>query len=59
VFNIEPGRRTEVIGLIDVRFKPAELGGLVSSFGVFEEPRDPDAPDEPELQDWELPEHVS
>lgn len=35
VFNIDPGERTEVIGLIDVRFKPAELGALVSSFNVF------------------------
>jgi DNA-binding response OmpR family regulator len=35
VFNIDPGVRTEIIGLIDVRFKPAELGSLVSSFNVF------------------------
>jgi CheY-like chemotaxis protein len=35
VFNLDPGRRTEVIALIDVRFRPAELSNAVCSFGVF------------------------
>jgi CheY-like chemotaxis protein len=35
VFNLDPGKRTEVIALLDVRFKPAELGSLVSSFNLF------------------------
>lgn len=35
VFNLEPGQRTEVIGLIEVRFQPAELRTMVSSFNVF------------------------
>ncbi len=35
VFNLEPGRRTQAIALIDVRFRPAELGNAVCSFGIF------------------------
>ena len=35
VFNLEPQVRTEVIALIDVRFRPAELTNAVCSFGVF------------------------
>ena len=35
VFNVAPGRRTEIIALIDVRFRPAELGNTVPSFGIF------------------------
>lgn len=35
VFNLEPTVRTEVIALIDVRFRPAELTNAVCSFGVF------------------------
>jgi hypothetical protein len=35
VFNLQPGVRTEVIALIDVRFRPAELTNAVCSFGVF------------------------
>ncbi|MCA9679344.1 MAG: hypothetical protein KC464_30220 [Myxococcales bacterium] len=35
VFNLQPGARTEVIALIDVRFRPAELANAVCSFGVF------------------------
>jgi CheY-like chemotaxis protein len=35
VFNLDPGVRTEVIALIDVRFRPAELTNAVCSFGVF------------------------
>jgi hypothetical protein len=35
VFNIDPGKRTEVIGLIDVRFQPRELHSQASSFNVF------------------------
>ncbi|HTJ44838.1 MAG TPA: hypothetical protein VL463_22180 [Kofleriaceae bacterium] len=35
VFNLDPGRRTEVIALIDVRFRPAELSNALCSFGVF------------------------
>jgi hypothetical protein len=37
VFNIDPGRRTEVISLMDVRFRPTELNNMVCSFGVFAE----------------------
>jgi CheY-like chemotaxis protein len=37
VFNLAPGQCTEVIGLMDVRFKPAELGRTVASFNVFEQ----------------------
>lgn len=36
VFNIDRGVRSEVIGLIDVRFHPHELGMIVPSFNVFE-----------------------
>ncbi len=39
VFNVDPGRRTQVIALIDVRFRPAELATAVCSFGIFEERR--------------------
>ena len=35
VFNLDPGRRTQVIALIDVRFRPAELGNTTCSFGIF------------------------
>ena len=35
VFNLEPGKRTQAIALIDVRYRPAELGTTVSSFGIF------------------------
>lgn len=35
VFNLEPGVKAEVIALIDVRFRPAELSNAVCSFGVF------------------------
>jgi CheY-like chemotaxis protein len=35
IFNLEPSERTEVIGLFDVRFKPAERGNGISSFNVF------------------------
>jgi CheY-like chemotaxis protein len=35
VFNLDPGKRAEVIALIDVRFRPAELTNAVCSFGVF------------------------
>ncbi len=35
VFNLQPGVRTEVIALLDVRFRPAELTNAVCSFGVF------------------------
>jgi len=35
VFNLEPGKRTQVIALIDVRFRPTELGNTVCSFGIF------------------------
>jgi hypothetical protein len=35
VFNLEPGKRTQVIALIDVRFRPTELGSTVCSFGIF------------------------
>jgi hypothetical protein len=35
VFNLRPGDRTEVIALIDIRFRPAELANAVCSFGVF------------------------
>jgi hypothetical protein len=36
VFNLDPGRRTQVIALIDVRFRPAELGNTTCSFGIFQ-----------------------
>ena len=35
IFNLAPGQRTEIIGLIDVRYRPSELGNLVGSFNVF------------------------
>ncbi|HUS31866.1 MAG TPA: hypothetical protein VMZ53_25370 [Kofleriaceae bacterium] len=35
VFNLDPGKRTQVIALIDVRFRPIELGNTVCSFGIF------------------------
>jgi hypothetical protein len=35
IFNLAKGVRSEVIGLIDLRFQPAELGRHVSSFNVF------------------------
>ena len=35
IFNLSPGKRTEAIGLIDVRFKPSELRNTVPSFNVF------------------------
>jgi hypothetical protein len=35
VFNLEPGKRTQAIALIDVRFRPTELGTMISSFGIF------------------------
>jgi len=35
VFNLDPGKRCQVIALIDVRFRPAELTNAVCSFGVF------------------------
>ncbi len=35
VFNLEPAKRAEVIGLLDVRFKPAELSEGQPSFNVF------------------------
>ncbi len=35
IYNLEPGKCTQAIGLIDVRFKPTELGSMVSSFNVF------------------------
>ncbi len=35
VFDLDPGSCTEVIALIDVRFRPAELANAVCSFGVF------------------------
>ena len=34
VFNVAPGRRTEIIALID-EVRPAELGNTVPSFGIF------------------------
>jgi len=34
VFNLEAGR-TQVIALIDVRYRPAELGNSACSFGIF------------------------
>lgn len=40
VFNLDPGKRTEVIALIDVRFRPAELANAVCSFGVFNTPQE-------------------
>jgi hypothetical protein len=36
VFNLSPGRRTEIIALVDVRYPPAERTP-VSSFNVFVE----------------------
>jgi anti-sigma regulatory factor (Ser/Thr protein kinase) len=36
VFNLSPGRRTEIIALIDVRYPPAERT-TVSSYNVFVE----------------------
>jgi hypothetical protein len=36
VVGIDPGKRTEVIALIDVRHRPTELG-RAPSFHVFEE----------------------
>jgi CheY-like chemotaxis protein len=38
VFNLSPGRRTEIIALIDVRYPPAERAP-VSSYNVFVERR--------------------
>jgi len=35
VFNLEPGRRTQAVALIDIRYRPAELGNYISSFGIF------------------------
>jgi anti-sigma regulatory factor (Ser/Thr protein kinase) len=35
VFNVAPGRRTEIIALVDTRFRPAEIGARVPSLGVF------------------------
>ena len=35
VFNLDPGKRTQVIALIDVRFRPIQLGNTVCSFGIF------------------------
>ena len=35
VFNLDPGKRTQVIALIDVRFRPIELGNTICSFGIF------------------------
>ena len=35
VYNLEAGKQTQAIGLIDVRFKPNELGSMVSSFNIF------------------------
>jgi len=35
VFNVRPGRRTEIISLVDTRFRPAELGARIPSLGVF------------------------
>jgi len=35
VFNLDPGKRTQVIALIDVRFRPIELGNTLCSFGIF------------------------
>lgn len=40
VFNLDPGRRTQVIALIDVRFRPAELASAVCSFGIFSTPEE-------------------
>jgi hypothetical protein len=36
VYNLSHGNRTQVIGLIDVRFKPIERGAI-GSFNVFED----------------------
>lgn len=41
VFNLEPGKRTQVIALIDVRFRPTELGNTVCSFGIFKYEENP------------------
>jgi hypothetical protein len=41
VFNLEPGKRTQVIALIDVRFRPTELGNTVCSFGIFKTEENP------------------
>jgi hypothetical protein len=41
VFNLEPGKRTQVIALIDVRFRPTELGNTVCSFGIFKSEENP------------------
>jgi anti-sigma regulatory factor (Ser/Thr protein kinase) len=35
VFNLDPGVRTEVIALIDVRFSPSERAAAGSSYNVF------------------------
>jgi hypothetical protein len=35
VFNIAPGSCTEVLALVDVRFRPNELRSTMSSFNVF------------------------
>jgi hypothetical protein len=35
VFNLEPGRRTQAVALIDIRYRPTELGNSVNSFGIF------------------------
>ncbi|HTL32331.1 MAG TPA: hypothetical protein VL326_04370 [Kofleriaceae bacterium] len=35
VFNLDPSKRTQVIALIDVRFRPIELGNTLCSFGIF------------------------
>ncbi len=37
VFNIHPQQRTQVIGLIDLRVSPQELGQTPSSFNIFVE----------------------
>lgn len=42
VYNLHHGHRTEAIGLIDVRFKPNELGSMVSSFNVFSQGEQPE-----------------
>jgi len=43
IFNLDPGRRTEVIALIDVRFPAAERPGPGSSYNVFVARPDPSA----------------
>jgi hypothetical protein len=35
IFNLDPGTRTEVIALIDVRFPPSERASAGSSYNVF------------------------